>query len=307
MNKVRFAGSLFAVIGAFFFSQAGCGGGDDSSEPAADDYTQVPAWIHQNNPTCNYADGERYISFSGYCWKVRNTENPEAAGANYYSSDPRDVWVDDTGNLHMKISNRDGKWLCSEIEAIGTFGYGTYVFYVLGYPTRYDPNVVFGMFTWDNNFPEVRHISEIDIEITKWGKLAGNNLHYTVQPSHGPDDPDGWYRERGESVAMALNKPRTTHVFTWTADRVDFASYEGYGVPTDTPIGSWTFASSNPARRMNDSNLNVPVVIPTPTASSRVHMSFWLTDVAGDDGLGDPPVSSNEFEVVVEGFEFRPL
>lgn len=311
MKRCGWTGGMVAMVVVFLLGSGGCGGGDGNDDDAVPSdgnaYTTVPDGLKQNRPSCNYSDGARYISFSGYCWKVRNTTVPETAGANYYSSDPREVWVDDNGCLHMKISHREGKWLCSEIEAVGNFGYGTYVFYLQGYPTRHDANVVLGFFTWDNNFTQVKHISEIDVEITKWGRAAGNNLHYTVQPAYGPDVPEGQqYAERVESVAMALNEPRSTHAFTWSAGNVNFASYEGYGYPTDTAIGTWTFTSANPPRRMNTTTLSTPVVIPAPSATTRAHISLWLDDVAGDDGLGDPPVNGAEVEVVIEGFEYRP-
>lgn len=51
-----------------------------------------------------------------------------------------------------------------------------------------DPNVVFGLFTWDDN-PIQAH-REIDVEFARWGATPaqdGSNAQWVVQPYDGAD------------------------------------------------------------------------------------------------------------------------
>ena len=103
-----------------------------------------------------------------------------------------------------------------------------------------------------------------------------------------------------------LFAPESTHVFTWQASRIDFASYHGYGNPTPAVLGTWAFTSDNPGRRWDTGALSTPVVIPKPSATTAVHISLWLTD-ANKDGFGDWPSDGQEVEVEIVGFRYTSL
>lgn len=272
----------------------GCGGTDDNSSIN----TRPDPVVPPSTPD------HRYFAFSGYVWEARKSAGAEAAGLNYYSSDERDVWVDTDKKLHLKISHRDGKWYCPEIISSSQFGYGTYTFRVAGRPDTLDRNVVLGFFTWDNNCFETGALSELDIEITRWGGYL-KNLHYSVQPTHGPDG-EGWYPERESSSFMTLTSPESTHVFTWARGYVNFASYTGYEIGDSNLLASWQFLASNPARRYDLNTLSTPVTIPTPSPTSTARISLWLYD-DNKDGIGDPPANGAEVEVVIDSFDFNPM
>ena len=274
---------------------AGCGGSDDED-----------VFVPPPDPVCPPSTADRrYIAFSGYCWEVRKTSQPQAAGPNYYSNDERDVWVDADRKLHIRISYRDGKWNCAEIFA-GGFGYGTYTFRIGTPADVLDRNAVLGLFTWDDACFETGALSELDIELTKWGGFF-NNLHYSVQPTHGPDTEEGWYPERSESTFISLaGDTRSTHAFTWARGYVNFASYQGHAVSDDRLIASWQFLSSNPARRADTTTLSTPVVIPSPSATTTARISLWLYD-NDKDGVSDPPAGGQEIEVIVDSFQYEPL
>ena len=70
------------------------------------------------------------LSFSGYVWRVKASEKRVGPGANYFSDSGTNVWVDDAGRLHLRISNDDGKWRCGEVISETSFGFGTYRFYM---------------------------------------------------------------------------------------------------------------------------------------------------------------------------------
>ena len=267
---------------------------------ASCDYVEVP-----NNVVCPPSiDGLRTVAFAGRCWQVRRSSQPEQSGPNYFSDDRRDVWVDAQNNLHLKISHRDGKWLCTEVFTKGGLGYGTYEFRLSGYVDRMDPNVVLGMFTWNDNASQIGALSEIDIEIARWGHPTRPNLNYSVQPLYGPDDPDGSYRERSKSFDFVLSEPKSTHLFDWRPDRIVFLGYRGYA-DWYAQFGNWTFTSDNPPRRSPEPQLPNPVVIPAPSATTTVRIDLWLKDVS-NGGIGSPPTSGQDVEVVVEDFRFTP-
>jgi hypothetical protein len=51
------------------------------------------------------------ILFGGYTWTVRSGHG--GPGPNAWEAS--NVWLDSSTNLHLKISQHDGKWSCAEI------------------------------------------------------------------------------------------------------------------------------------------------------------------------------------------------
>jgi hypothetical protein len=294
---VRFSKGFFAVAITAAILVCGC---NDSDSPEA----VLPG--NRALPSCPPGTAShRYVAFGGRCWEVRKTSRPEGPGLNRFSNDERNVWVDGSGRLHMKIAYRDGQWLCSEIMSEGGIGYGVYTFYVSGDATLFDPNVVLGLFTWDPGTLARGFLSEIDVELAKWGKTTDYTLHHSVQPIYGPDSLLGRYPERYATYVVPPGAVRTAHVFTWTPQFVKFASYSGWDLNAANLIASWDLTSDNPPRSAD--GYSTPVVIPAPTATTSVRINLWLYGSTGDDGLGDPPTDGREFEVVVDGFSYRPL
>ena len=68
----------------------------------------------------------------------------------------------------MKIVKTAGKWVCAEVVLQQTLGYGTYRFYLDSPVDSLDPNVVLGLFTW-NDDPAFNN-RELDIEFARWGR-----------------------------------------------------------------------------------------------------------------------------------------
>jgi hypothetical protein len=80
------------------------------------------------------------------------------------------VFVDNEGHLHLRIDHRDDRWSCAEVISTRSFGYGTYRFDLDSHIDCLDPQVVLGLFTW-NDDPSYNH-REIDIEVARWGDPA---------------------------------------------------------------------------------------------------------------------------------------
>jgi hypothetical protein len=219
------------------------------------------------------ASVERHISFSGFDWRVKNSADALLGpGPNYFSDSTRNVWVDDTGRLHLRIEKRGGRWYSAEVVSSASFGYGTYRWYLDSRVDNLDPNVVLGLFTW-NDDPAYNH-RELDIEFARWGNAAYANGQYTVQP----------YTTAGNQYTF--NEPagvaQTTHSLIWGPGSASFASVRGH-IPTTTDpslrIAARTFTQGVPVAGGENARIN-----------------FWLFE-------GNTPTDRKDVEIVVTRFE----
>ncbi len=218
----------------------------------------------------------RTIEFSGYIWKVKASETPAGPGPNYFSDSPTDVWVDASGQLHLRIVYRNNRWYCTEIFSAVPMGYGIYTFTLTSRVDLLNMNVVLGLFTWDDTSPDYSH-REIDIEFSRWGEVTGDNAQFVVQPWSTAGN-----RHR---FNMTLQANRSIHSFDWNAARIQFSSIQG-DVPTPAPgslIESWQYTGAD---------------IP-PEGATNTRLNLWLLN-------GNPPSDGQEVEVIVESFEFVP-
>jgi YVTN family beta-propeller protein len=219
----------------------------------------------------------RTIEFSGYTWNVKASETPAGPGPNYFSDRAEDVWVDESGRLHMRIVQRDGRWYCTEVFTEAPLGYGKYVFHIASRADQLDQNIVLGLFTWDDTAPE-HNYREIDIEIARWGQATNDNAQYVVQPWH--------HAGNMHRFNVELSGDDSTHGFDWRADRVFFQSLHGHQPfpgPGEHEIASWTYTGDD---------------IP-PAGGGNARINLWLF-------YGDPPSNGEDAEVIIEAFEFTP-
>jgi len=220
----------------------------------------------------------REIEFSGFKWKIKASDTKVGPGPNFFSDKEEDIWLDEAGQLHMKISQRDGEWYCTEVINENSLGYGKYIFKLSNRVDQIDKNVVLGLFTWDDSAPEY-HYREIDIEFARWEKATNENAQYVIQPW---DTPGNMIR-----FNMDLNNNNSTHFFIWQEDSIVFQSVYGHSEsPTndDYLIKSWIYKGDD---------------IP-PTGNENVRVNLWLSH-------GNPPSDGKDVEVIVKSFEFIPL
>ncbi len=85
------------------------------------------------------------LSFSGYTWAVRSSGRG-GPGPNYW--EPNNVLVDINGYLHLRLTQRDGKWYCAELHTQERLGFGRYEFWLTGRVDKLDRNVVLGLFNY---------------------------------------------------------------------------------------------------------------------------------------------------------------
>ncbi len=125
-----------------------------------------------------------FVNFSGFQWRVRKV--PSARGGTKNPYDPNNVYVDQSGALHLQVVNRNNQWTCSEVNVTRSLGFGTYVFTVED-TSNMDPAAFFTIFTWDHSTKQGNH-GEFDINISRWGDPQNEreNAQFVVQPAFLP-------------------------------------------------------------------------------------------------------------------------
>ena len=88
----------------------------------------------------------KIIHFSGYDWIARSASSDRGGVSNPY--DPANVWTDQTGYLHLRMDQRNGRWYCAEVNLTRSLGFGTYRF-VVHDTAQIGPSAVGSMFTYD--------------------------------------------------------------------------------------------------------------------------------------------------------------
>ena len=198
----------------------------------------------------------RYISFAGYQWRVKHSDEPVGPGPNLFSSDPADVWADDDG-LHMSIVKREDIWFCTEVILDESFGYGSYLFQTGGRLDIIEAWMVAGFFTWDAY--AIAPYREIDFEYSRWGDPEDTtNGQFVIQPY---DTPGHLYRYR---IDLTDIQQDLTHVLDWCPGRVQFRVYYGlYSIgdlSTQSPAIIWDYEASD---------------VPNP-GTENFRINFWL-------------------------------
>lgn len=173
--------------------------------------------------------GDKFVRFADYDWLIRNTREPEGPGPNRFLDNARTVWLDDAGDLHLKVWERNGRWYCAEVRLTEPLGYGIYEFQVRCDAADFDPTVILGMFTFDHDAPD-EHYREVDIELGRFGDPTRLPGQFAVQPADVSGNAHRFELPVGEHVA--------TYSFNWTPGQVEFHRdgaawiYDGPDVPT---------------------------------------------------------------------------
>lgn len=241
------------------------------------------------------------VAFSGRTWDVKHSDVAVGPGPNLFSEAFSDVFVDEFGWLHLRISQRDNNWYASEVVSQENMGYGTYTWTVGSDVLNLPSNLVVGLFSWDNNTFQSDANSEIDVEFSYWGDTTlASTLSYSVQPvNFGVFYPE---RHHSSAASAHLLKGVTTHTFTWTDTLVTWASYAGESA-TGTPFDTWSFDLTNPARqKFEGGNSSDPVIIPAPGATTNARINFWILP-----HIAPGPTDEQEHELVVRSFDYQPL
>jgi hypothetical protein len=224
--------------------------------------------------TATPATALKTIHFSGYDWTVRDGLQDRGGEASVF--DPRNVWVDAKGYLHLLMGETDGRWSCSEVKLTRSLGYGTYKFVVQD-SAHLSPSAVLGIFTVDERHGEEPR-AELDIELSQWAKPEGHNAMYVVQPYYVP-----------ENVARFSVLPGSaTHTLHWAPKVASFTTVQ------DSTMQN----SMEGSKRKRITEHVFTSSVPTPAGES-VHINLY-------DFLHSRNKLQRPAEVVIEKFEFLP-
>jgi hypothetical protein len=211
----------------------------------------------------------KILSFSGYEWKTSTGPIFHAGSRNAF--DPANVWTDERGALHLRISGSPGKWNTAEVKLTRSLGYGTYRFQVRDV-SLLEPSALLTLIAWDGVGTESnRH--ELDVELGRWGYLDNTNVHYVVQPYYVPANFD----------AFRVPPGLYTHSFRWEPGKVTFSTVAGSGNTTGGKvINQHVFTSG----------------VPSPEGES-VRIALYVFH------QGHIPLK-NENAVIIDKFEYLP-
>src|SRR6202166_275311 len=175
------------------------------------------------------------LRFSGYDWKVRTVSAARGGLNNLYDAD--NAWTDQSGALHLRVSNKPAGWTCAQVIIARSLGYGTYNF-VIRDTARLDPAVVLSLHTYDDLAGE-QHFREWDIEIGRWGRTASReNAQFGIQPFYVPGN-----------LARFTESPGTlTYSMLWEPGRAVFKAFRGNSIRSNArPFYEHSFTAGVPS------------------------------------------------------------
>lgn len=223
--------------------------------------------------------GAKTFQFSGYQWEVRPTEESGGPGPNHW--DENNAFLDARGYLHLKLTQRDGEWYCSEVYTHEALGFGLYEFSIVGRVDALDPNLVFGLFNYPDADVGPDGTNEIDIEFSHWGVPANPIDNYTVYPAVDGVAP----AERSYPIALR-GAGQSTHSFSWTPESIFFQSFRGAS-RAGPLLASWLYQPRQPQ-------------VHIPQSLLPVHINLWLFQ-------GNAPTDGQEVDLIVRSFRFTPM
>ncbi len=258
----------------------------DPAEPPPDVYYDQTTFYSQSYPTmddmqCNDFPGGTTLNFSGRTWRVKGP-GYYGPGPNSFTNSSNHVWVDGDDQLHLTVKQYGGTWNSTEVALVEPLGYGDYIFTTEGRLDLLDPDVVFGLFTWqygpcwDDSYLWWGPYNEFDIEFSRWGDPYSDIGQFVAQPWDWPGNVDRFDATFSEGEI-------TSHAIRWLNDRVECRSWRG-GPFDEAPgnmIHEWTYSGPH---------------VPRPE-QPRVHINLWQIN-------GVAPSSAQE--VVLDAFTFFP-
>ncbi|WP_433968495.1 hypothetical protein [Tunturiibacter gelidiferens] len=210
----------------------------------------------------------KILNFSGYEWTTSTGPIFHAGSRNFF--DPANVWTDESGALHLRISGSPGKWAAAEVKLMRSLGYGTYSFHLRDV-SHLEPSALLTLVAWDGVGTEsARH--ELDVELGRWGDPENTNVNYVVQPYYVP----------ANSVAFRVSPGAYTHSFHWEPGQVTFSTLAGSGNTGGRVLNRHVFTSG----------------VPSPEGES-VRIALYVFR------QGKIPLK-NENEVIIDKFEYLP-
>ncbi len=211
------------------------------------------------------------FSFAGLTWERKS--GCGGPGPNCWAPENAEPVTGE--GVRLRLARRSGKWYSAEIRTAAPVPCGAYSFHLIGRTDLLDPNVVLGVFLYDDAAGEAgaQCPDELDLESSRFGDASAPNGHFVSYASGvcGPADLDDF--------SYALTGTYTTHQIDWAPGAVSFRLLHGHRLSAELPeylIGERSFIS--------------PLV---PAAGGmRLHVNLWAF-------AGNAPTDQQDVEVVI--------
>ncbi len=204
---------------------------------------------------------DRHVPFAGRCWQVRASDTPVGAGPHLWSASPEAVDLERDG-LRLGVRAHHGRWFGAEVRTPLPSDVHSVSLDLVGPLGALDPQVVVGAFVYRDD------LSELDIELSTWGRPAAANAQFAVAPPVG---------QRRHSFALPQHARRARLQIEWTPTEIRFSAE-----PEGGPVTRWSYSAADR---------------PSPRGHS-LHVNVWTLDGAG-------PTDRRPVEVRVEELSVR--
>jgi hypothetical protein len=214
------------------------------------------------------------IRFSNRLWRVRST-GFGGPGPNQF--DERNVRLLANGDVRLELVPREGVWCSGELSTVERLGFGTYQLWLIGRPDRFDPQIVFGFFSYPPSDVGPDGTHEIDIELARWGRKDAPLGNYTIYPTQAKKP------STSHSFPLVLQSDKSTYRFIRTPDKLVLSCYQGHRALGDEKglIDRWEFTGD------------------LSRAPMPLHINFWLFQ-------GKPAEGAQPQALLLRRFIFEP-
>lgn len=222
--------------------------------------------------------GTRF-SWSGHEWQVKIKDEPAGPGPNVFGLHTENVRLTRSKALQLSVLPTDNGWSCAEIFSSGLLRNGLFLFEVSGHARNIHPQLVAGMFTYNESLNH--HYNESDVEISSWGSSDIENAqfaHYAYNQE--PEVHRFWLSEKSNVHTFIIHKTRGEITFYYL-DR--------------------KFSPKVPRLHQVKAFYRLSNITHQPDFF-RIHINLWLYK-------GEEPVSRSSkdaYSLVVNRFEYLP-
>ncbi|MES2388836.1 MAG: hypothetical protein V4543_12615 [Bacteroidota bacterium] len=246
-----------------------------------------------------------------YAWDIDSTDivGNGATSTNYlFSNLSRNIYIDPTKALHMRVSFNGGKWYGTAITSREDVGYGTYMFRMRSdYAANLDTSIAFSFSTYNPSATQAN--SQLEIAMNNYtGTTDTASLLYSVAPVLDVNTSD---RIFGKFIGKRAESPYILHRIKWRLNYVEFTTFNvstpewnpGDTLPKNIPIAKWTLKPTVPVTKPGYNGAKSdPILIPKPLVGTKAIFVFFAPN-----GIGMPNKSiTTDKELVLSGYSYKP-
>jgi hypothetical protein len=167
------------------------------------------------------------FSFAGFEWERKS--GCSGPGPNCWAS--ANVEPVTGGGIRLRLTRVSGRWYAAEIRTTRPVPTGSYAFQLVGRPDLLDPNVVLGVFLYDDAAGDAGDPcpAELDLESSRFGDPSAANGHFVSYGAGlcGAEDL--------LDFSYALGGTYTTHQIDWAPGAVSFRLLHGHRCHAESP------------------------------------------------------------------------